>query len=461
MNQVVFSSINYGTDTSSYGRLAIREMLLATENGVGNGSTAIFPIQIFKLKKGVSYLPEDPNYDLYKLSCRVSAKRFFPNYLNLESSFNYDEAWDENDPKRYEHEVATMGCRTRVYENKFGPKTSIGRGNLSFTTINLPKLAMEVAIDTGYLIDQTPDEEKRHYIFDETKNTPELIRERVNLFKERVSLMTQITANQLNDRFDFQSQALAKQFPLLMSGMWNGSENLKPEDTIESVINQGTLGIGFIGLAEALIALTGKHHGESEESQEIGLEIISQMKKEADDYSERYQHNFSILGTPAEGLSGKFTKVDKKTFGEIPGITDKDYYTNSSHVPVYYNISARKKAEIEGPYHKLERGGHIFYVEIDGDLTKNPESIMDIVDMAVENDAGYISINHFQGRCPSCNYETTEKGIEVCPKCGEHMDTLQRITGYLVGSTDRWNPGKLAELNDRVQHKIQDKKEEN
>lgn len=322
-----------------------------------------------------------------------------------------------------------MGCRTRVFENRFGPKTSVGRGNLSFTTINLPKLAIEVAIETGYLVDQTPETEKRSYIFDESKNTPEFIQERVNLFKERLSLMTQITVNQLNERFDFQKQALAKQFPLLMSGLWNGSETLKPTDTIEPVINQGTLGIGFIGLAECLIALTGKHHGESDEAQKIGIDIITQMRDDSVRFSEQYQHNFSVLGTPAEGLSGKFTKGDKKIFGVIPGITDKDYYTNSSHVPVYYQCSARHKAEIEGPYHDLERGGHIFYVEIDGDLTKNPECIMDIVDMATENNIGYISVNHFQGRCPICNYETTEKGVDVCPKCGEHMDTLQRITG--------------------------------
>lgn len=320
-------------------------------------------------------------------------------------------------------------CRTRVFENRFGPKTSTGRGNISFTTINLPKLAIEVAIETGYLVDKTPGDDMRNYVFDENKNTAELLQERVDLFKERLSLMTQITVNQLNERFDFQKQALAKQFPLLMSGLWNGSEALKPTDTIESVINQGTLGIGFIGLAECLVALTGKHHGESEESQKLGLEIITQMKEDADRCSEKYQHNYSVLATPAEGLSGKFTKVDKKAFGEIPGVTDRDYYTNSNHVPVYYPISARKKAKIEGPYHQLTLGGHIFYVEIDGDLTKNPECIMDIVDMATENNIGYISVNHFQGRCPICNYETAEKGVDICPKCGEHMDTLQRITG--------------------------------
>ena len=428
-NQVVFSSINYGTDTSAEGRCIIREILNTTYEGVGNGSTAIFPIQIWKKKRGVSYLPEDPNYDLYKFACKVSARRFFPNFLNLDASYNQDDAWKSDDPKRYEHEVATMGCRTRVYGNKFGPKTSIGRGNLSFTTINIVKLAIEAA-------NESPDKEKR-----------------IQVFFQKLDWALDIAARQLNERFDFQKTALKKQFPLLMAGLWLGSEKLDDEDSIESVINQGTLSIGFIGLAECLIALVGKHHGESEEAQDLGLRIVSHMAEKINGYAETYQHNFTFLATPAEGLSGKFTKRDKKTFGVLPGITDKDYYTNSSHVPVYYKCTPEHKAKIEGPYHKYENAGHIFYVEVDGDATHNPEAIMRIVDLMDKYDIGYGSVNHNRNRCMDCGYENAEKDLRECPHChGHHIDTLQRITGYLVGTTERWNAGKLAELKDRVVH---------
>lgn len=450
-NQVVFSSINYGTNTSAEGRCVMRELLLTTERGVGNGATAIFPIQIWKLKKGVSYLPEDPNYDLYELSCRVSARRFFPNFLNLDSTFNHDDAWAPDDPKRYEHEVATMGCRTRVYENRFGAKTSVGRGNLSFTTINFVKLAIETSLEDGYIYFDPRDKE---YKFDHTKEAEELVENRIKRFKEKLKEITSLAAKQLDERYQFQKTALKKQFPLLMSGMWNGSEKLKQEDQIgDEVLNQGTLGIGFIGLAETLVALTGKHHGESEKSQEYGLSIIHQMYDDATKYSDEYRHNYSILATPAEGLSGKFTKKDRKTYGIIPGVTENLFYTNSNHVPVYYNCSVAHKAGIEGPYHELTRGGHIFYCEADGNTVKNYESLMDIVDIAVENNIGYISINHFQTRCPECNYESNEdNGETICPHCGSKLTILQRITGYLVGTTDRWNEGKLDELNHRVQH---------
>lgn len=427
-NQVVFSSINYGTDTSAEGRCVIRELLKSTYEGVGHGSTAIFPIQIWKKKRGVSYLPEDPNYDLYKMACRVSARRFFPNFLNLDASFNKDEAWDANDPRRFEHEVATMGCRTRVYENRFGEKTSIGRGNISFTTVNIVRIALEVM----HIENQE---------------------ERINAFFSRFDEILDLTARQLDERFQFQKTAFAKQFPLVMRVLWNHADSLKPNDTIESVINQGTLGIGFIGLAECLIALTGKHHGECEESQKLGLRIITHMRDKANEYSENYRHNYSVLATPAEGLSGRFTKIDRKTFGVVPGVTDKDYYTNSNHVPVYYHCSPRHKAKIEGPYHDLTRGGHIFYVEIDGDATHNEESIMQIVDMMDQYNIGYGSVNHNRNHCPNCGYENAEKDVEHCPKCGEKFETIQRITGYLVGTTDRWNSGKLAELHDRVVHK--------
>lgn len=428
-NQVVFSSINYGTDTSAEGRCIIRELLQSTYEGVGNGATAIFPIQIWKKKRGVNYLPEDRNYDLYQQACKVTARRFFPNFVNLDASFNYHEKWDAKDPRRFEYEVATMGCRTRVFENRYGEKTSIGRGNISFSTINIVRLAIECMpiVDT---------------------------RERIERFFSKLDEILEITARQLNDRFNFQKTAHAKQFPLLMSRLWNGSENLKPNDTIESVINQGTLGIGFIGLAECLVALTGKHHGESEDSQKLGLRIVSHMRSRANEFSERFSHNFSILATPAEGLSGKFTTKDRKTFGVLPGITDKIYYTNSNHVPVYYHCSPRKKAQIEAPYHELTRGGHIFYVEIDGDATHNPKAIEDIVALMDQHDMGYCSVNHNRNRCMDCGYEDAQDSLETCPKCGsQNIDKLQRITGYLVGTTDRWNKAKLAELNDRVVHK--------
>ena len=427
-NQVVFSSINYGTDTSAEGRCIIRELLLSTYEGVGGGETAIFPIQIWKKKRGVNYLPEDRNFDLYQLACKVTARRFFPNFLNLDASFNQTDEWHADDPKRYLHEVATMGCRTRVFENRFGPKTSIGRGNLSFTTINIVKLAIECM--------KTANQE-----------------ERIAQFMAKLDNMLELAAKQLDERFQFQKKAYTKQFPLLMKSLWIGAEKLGPDDTIESVINQGTLGIGFIGLAECLVALIGKHHGESEEAQELGLKIVTYMRDRVNDFSERYHHNYSVLATPAEGLAGRFTKRDKKEFGIIKGVTDRDYYTNSNHVPVYYKCPARHKAEVEAPYHNLTRGGHIFYVEIDGDATHNPQVIMSVVDMMDRLDMGYGSVNHNRNRCMDCGYENAQADLKVCPKCGsKHIDRLQRITGYLVGTTDRWNSGKLAELNDRVTH---------
>ena len=427
-NQVVFSSINYGTDTSAEGRCIIRELLKSTYRGVGNGETAIFPIQIWKKKRGVSYLPTDRNYDLYQLACKVTARRFFPNFLNLDATFNQHESWRADDPKRYLYEVATMGCRTRVFENRFGPKTSIGRVNISFSTINIVRLALEC-------------------MKVEDKN------DRIALFFSKLDAMLEITARQLHERMEFQKSAFAKQFPLLMSALWLGCEQLKPDDTIASVINQGTLGIGFIGLAECLVALTGKHHGEDAAAQELGLKIVTYMRDRVNQFSEQYQHNYSVLATPAEGLSGKFTRKDRKDFGILPGITDRDYYTNSNHVPVYYKCSARHKAEIEAPYHDLTRGGHIFYVELDGDATHNPEVVMRVVDMMDRYNIGYGSVNHNRNRCLDCGYENAADSLDVCPKCGStRIDRLQRITGYLVGTTDRWNKAKLAELKDRVTH---------
>ena len=430
-NQVVFSSINYGTDTSAEGRCVIRELLNSTYDGVGNGETAIFPIQIWKKKRGVNYLPTDPNYDLYCLACKVTARRFFPNFLNLDATFNQSEAWKADDPKRYMHEVATMGCRTRVFENRYGMKTSVGRGNLSFSTINIVRLAIE-CMDIA-------DKDAR-----------------INSFFAKLDNMLDVAARQLNERYDFQKTAMAKQFPLLMRSLWTGAENLSPDDTIEKVINQGTLSIGFIGLAECLKALLGVHHGESDEAQQLGLRIVDYMRCRCNEFSEKYHHNFSLLATPAEGLSGKFTKIDRKKFGVLEGITDRDYYTNSNHVPVYYKCSARHKAEVEAPYHEMTRAGHIFYVEMDGDATHNPQAIMNVVDMIDHYNMGYGSVNHNRNRCLDCGFENAEANLEVCPQCGsKHLDRLQRITGYLVGTTDRWNSGKLAELKDRVIHETE------
>ena len=374
-------------------------------------------------------MPEDRNYDLYQLACKVTARRFFPNFLNLDASFNQSEEWRADDPKRYQHEVATMGCRTRVFENRFGPKTSIGRGNLSFSTINLVRLAIECM--------SIKEREAR-----------------IAQFFAKLDHMLEVTARQLHERMQFQKSAYAKQFPLLMSSLWLGCEHLKPNETIASVINQGTLGIGFIGLAECLVALVGKHHGEDNEAQTLGLRIVTYMRDRANQFSESYQHNYSVLATPAEGLAGKFTRRDRKDFGLLPGITDREYYTNSNHVPVYYKCSARHKAEIEAPYHTLTRGGHIFYVEMDSDATHNPEAIMRVVDMMDRYDIGYGSVNHTRNRCLDCGYENAAKQLDTCPQCGsKHIDRLQRITGYLVGTTDRWNKAKLAELNDRTTHK--------
>jgi len=429
-NQVVFSSINYGTDTSPEGRCIIREVLKSTYRGVGNGETPIFPIQIWKKKRGVNYLPEDKNYDLYKFSCQVTARRFFPNYLNLDATYNIHEKWDEKDPRRFEKEVATMGCRTRVFENRHGEKTSIGRGNLSFTTINIVKLALECR---------------------DIENMGEKKRE----FFKKLQKCIDVAAEQLYDRFIFQCTAVKKQFPMLMSGMWLGSGELGPDDRVQDVLKHGTLGIGFIGLAEALIALTGHHHGEDEKSQELGIEIVGFMNEKIREKSEYYDLNYSLLATPAEGLSGRFIKKDRKQFGSIPHVTDKEYYTNSSHVPVWYKCSVEHKARTEAPYHELEKGGHIFYVELDGDATHNPTAVMQTVDLMDRFNMGYGSVNHTRNRCKDCGYEDASENLTQCPQCGStDIDTIQRITGYLVGGVESWNAAKKAELRDRVKHSL-------
>lgn len=507
-NQVVFSSINYGTDFSAEGRCIIREVLKTTEEGVGNGATAIFPIQIWKMKSGVSYLPTDPNYDLFQYACKVSAKRFFPNFLNLDAPFNQHPKWDINDPERYKWEVATMGCRTRIFNDRFGETTSIGRGNLSFTTLNFPKMAIEAAIEAGVL-EKTDGQYKdwyerrqkdweyqnwlseqgsttRQWLASTVKEQPKdpgiyqpegyisifdpeysavigknmtdaakkkLSQKAIKLFWEKYERNLAIAAKQLDQRYQFQATALAKQFPLLMSGMWMESEKLRPDDTVEPVLKHGTLAIGFIGLAETLKALTGKHHGESEESQKLGLEFIKYLDKRCKDFANQYDHNYTAFATPAEGLSGKFTKVDRAEFGYIKGVLDKDYYTNSNHVPTEYPCTPKEKMEIEAAYHPYTPAGHIGYLEIDYDTVKNPEAIEDLVKIMHDAGIGYGSINHVVTKCEDCGYEDHEADFDVCPRCGSRRITdIQRITGYLVGTTDRWNHGKQAELKNRVVH---------
>ncbi len=426
LNQVVFSSINYGTDTSAEGRCIIRELLNSTYEGVGDGETPIFPISILKIKKGVNKEPGDPNYDLFKLSCKVTARRFYPNFLNLDASYNKDEAWNMEDPLRYNHEVATMGCRTRVYEDLYGEKTSIGRGNLSFTSVNLPGIAFRNIQNKGNLND----------------------------FFDILGSIMDKAAKQLYERYQFQTAAKKKQFPMLMSGLWEGSEKLNQDDYVGELLKHGTLGVGFIGLAECLILLNGKHHGEDDKAQKLGLKIVTFMNTKIEEYKVKYSLNYSLLATPAEGLSGRFTKIDRAKFGVVEHVTDKDYYTNSNHVPVWYECTAKHKAEVEGAYHKLTKGGHIFYVELDGDATHNPEAIEKLVKLMDKNDLGYMALNHTRNRCMNCGYENAEKNIVECPQCNsKDIDTIQRITGYLVGTTNRWNNAKKAELKDRVIHK--------
>ena len=448
-NQVVFSSINYGTDTSAEGRCIIREILLSTERGVGNNETPIFPIQIWKKKRGVNYLPEDRNYDLYKLACRVTAKRFFPNFINLDATFNKHEKWKAEDPKRYIYECATMGCRTRVFSDRHGENTSVGRGNLSFSTVNLVRIAIESAYEaqeqtgTSFVLGRGSEENMTAAYKKSVKK----------IFMQKLEKYCDITARQLYDRYKFQCTAIAKQFPLLMSGLWVGSENLKPNDTVQEVLKHGTLGVGFIGLAECLTILTGKHHGESEASQALGLEIVGLIHECCENYAERYDLNFSVLATPAEGLSGRFTRIDRKEFGTILGVTDREYYTNSNHVPVWYKCTAEHKAKIEAPYHAITEGGHIFYIELDGDATHNPDTIEAVVDLMDKYNMGYGSVNHTRSRCMDCGFENSDADLKECPVCGsKYIDTIQRITGYLVGTTGRWNNAKLAELKDRVTH---------
>lgn len=420
--QVPFSSINFGTDTSPEGRMVIKNVLLATERGLGNNETPIFPISIFKVKKGVSYEEGDPNYDLFKLACRVSAKRLFPNFSFLDAPFNKS---DDNDPN---HEVAYMGCRTRVMANVYdnSKACTYGRGNLSFTSVNLPYMAI-------------------------TSNG------NINKFFEILDTTTELVIQQLLERFEIQARKKAKNFPFLMEqGVWIDSDNLKPNDEVREVIKHGTLTMGFIGLAETLKVLTGYHHGESEEAQKLGLKIVSYMRNAMDEASKKYNLNFTLIASPAEGLSGRFVAIDKKRFGIIEGVTDREYYTNSFHIPVYYPIGAFDKIKIEAPYHQLCNGGHISYVELDGDPVQNVEAFESIVKCMADSGIGYGSINHPVDRDPVCGYH----GIigDRCPQCGrmetedEPFERIRRITGYLVGDMTKWNDAKKAEERDRVKH---------
>lgn len=429
--QVPFSSINFGTDTSLEGRMVSKNLLLSMEKGLGNGETAIFPILIFKVKEGVNLNEEDPNYDLFKLSCRVSAKRLFPNFSFLDAPFNI-EYYEPNNP---ETEATYMGCRTRVMSNICGKNEVSGRGNLSFTTINLPRLGIEHGIVKNDQID-------------------------LDGFFKDLDDKIELVIDQLLERMVIQGNKKVKNFPFLMGqGIWRDSDKLSYEDRLEEVIKQGTLTLGFIGLAECLIALTGKHHGESEESQELGLKIISHMRKRMDEATDKYKLNFSLIATPAEGLSGRFTSIDKGIYGELKGITDKEYYTNSFHIPVYYKISAYDKIKKEAPYHALTNGGHITYVELDGDTSNNLEAFETIIKAMKESGIGYGSINHPVDRDPICGYSGVIEG-HICPKCGRNendsdvkFERIRRITGYLVGTVDRFNDAKKAEVRDRVKHK--------
>ena len=389
--QVPFSSINFGTDTSSEGRMVIKNYLLSVDAGLGQNETPIFPISIFKVKEGVNYNPEDPNYDLFKLSCEVSAKRLFPNFSFLDSPYNL-EYYKEGD---YRTEVCYMGCRTRVMANVVDPDKAItpGRGNLSFTSINLVRLGIKHGIVLG-----------------NTKTDLE------GFYQELDDLMD-LVKDQLLERFEIQCNKRVYNFPFLLGqGIWIDSERLKPNDKLRRVLKHGTLSIGFIGLAECLKALIGEHHGESEKAEKLGLEIITHMRKRCDDYAEKYKLNFTLLATPAEGLSGRFTNMDKAIYGKLKGITDREYYTNSFHVPVYYNISITDKIKKEAPFHALTNAGHISYIEFDGDPLTNLQAFENIVRLMKENNMGYAAINHPVDRDPVCGYVGIIK--DKCPRCG-------------------------------------------
>lgn len=420
--QVAFSSLNYGTDTSEEGRLVIEQLLKSTIAGMGKNETPIFPIQIFKLKEGINYNPEDPNYDLFQLAIKTSAKRLFPNFSFLDAPFNKQYL----KPGQVETEIAYMGCRTRVIGNTYDPDREIvtGRGNLSFTSINLPRIAIE-----------HPNKEEFFKVLD-----------------EKIDLVIE----QLLERMEIQMNLHVYNMPFLFGqGIWIDSEKLSRGQKLGDTLKHGSLGVGFIGLAETLKVLTGKHHGEDEESQKLGLQIIKHMRDRVDAESKKRQLNFSLVATPAEGLSGRFVRMDRERFGSIEGVTNHKYYTNSFHVPVYYETNAYHKLDVEAPYHALTNGGHISYIELDGDASRNPQAFEKIIRYMHDKGIGYGSINHAIDYDPVCGYQ----GIinDECPRCGRHeddvhFDRIRRITGYLVGTLDRFNDAKREEVEERVKH---------
>ena len=457
-NQVVFSSVNYGTDTSEEGRMVIRELLAATVEGLGQGEVPIFPIQIFKVKGGVNYSEADyakaqadfagslagkytfetPNFDLLLLACKTTSHALFPNFVFLDTPFNQHELWRADDPKRYLHEIATMGCRTRVFENVCGPKTSVGRGNLSFTTMNLPRLAIEASRRAQRELPTAPVEQQQE-------------RARV-LFLESVREMATFIGDQLHERYLYQRSALARQFPFMMGNdVWKGGAALAPQDEVGSVFDSGTLGIGFIGGHNAMMALYGEGHGRSDRSWQTLYDAVQVMNEVVREYKQKYHLNYSVLATPAEGLSGRFTRMDRKRYGIIPGVNDLDYYVNSFHVDVREEIGMHDKIRREAPFHAITLGGHISYIELDGEAKKNVSVILKLVKTMKDTGIGYGSINHPVDTCQNCGY----RGIiyDKCPVCtSDRIARLRRITGYLTGSLESWNSAKQAEEHDRVKH---------
>lgn len=457
-NQVVFSSINYGTDTSPEGRLLMRELLSVTMEGLGHGEVPIFPIQIFKVKDGVSFSQADyelamkdfdaalrgevefetPNFDLLVAACNTTAKALFPNFLFLDTPFNFHEKWRSDDPKRYLYELATMGCRTRVFENLHGEKSSVGRGNLSFTSINMPRLAIEAIHEAEEL---NPGMDKH-----------DLRKEAKEIFFENLRRMSRLVAEQLYDRYRYQRSAQARQYPFMMgNNVWKGGNSLHPTDEVGDVINTGTLGIGFLGGHNAMVAIYGEGHAHNQEAWQTLYDAIKVMNEVADEYKAKYNLNYSVLATPAEGLAGRFTRLDKKKYGIIAGVNDRDYYVNSFHVDVQEKVTIMEKIKKEAPFHAITKGGHITYVELDGEAKKNIPGIMKIVRAMHDEGIGYGSINHPVDTCNSCGY----RGViyAKCPVCqGENISRLRRITGYLTGSLDSWNSAKQAEEKDRVKH---------
>ena len=457
-NQVVFSSVNYGTDTSEEGRMVIRELLAATVEGLGQGEVPIFPIQIFKVKEGVNYSEADyakaqadfagalagkytfetPNFDLLLLACKTTSHALFPNFVFLDTPFNQHELWRADDPKRYLHEIATMGCRTRVFENVCGPKTSVGRGNLSFTTMNLPRLAIEASRRAQRELPTAPVEQQQE-------------RARA-LFLESVREMATFIGDQLHERYLYQRSALARQFPFMMGNdVWKGGAALAPQDEVGSVFDSGTLGIGFIGGHNAMMALYGEGHGRSDRSWQTLYDAVQVINEVVREYKQKYHLNYSVLATPAEGLSGRFTRMDRKRYGIIPGVNDLDYYVNSFHVDVREEIGMHDKIRREAPFHAITLGGHISYIELDGEAKKNVSVILKLVKTMKDTGIGYGSINHPVDTCQDCGY----RGIiyDKCPVCtSDRIARLRRITGYLTGSLESWNSAKQAEEHDRVKH---------